>query len=242
MTHRFLVSPGVLRGEQVVLPPAESRHAATVLRLRPGERVVVFDGRGEEADVELTAVGPRAVAGRVVARRSGVRPSIAITLVQGVPKGSKMDTIVRMGTEVGVARFVPVLTRRAVARPAAARVERWRRIAAAAAKQSGRSTVPRVDAPRPLEELWPELAGSLILLPWEGERSRSLGEVLRAHAGVGAVTICIGPEGGWSETEVHSAASHGAHPVTLGPLILRTETAGLVAAAMVLYELTLRPP
>lgn len=240
MTHRFLVSPGVLQGEEVVLPPSESRHAATVLRLRPGERVVVFDGRGEEAEVELTAVSPHAVAGRVVARRVGVRPPVVITLVQGLPKGSKMDTIIRMGTEVGVARFIPVLTGRAVARPAAARAERWRRIAAAAAKQSGRSTLPQVDAPRPLEEVWPEVAGSLILLPWEGERSRSLGQVLRAHAGVGAVTICIGPEGGWSKTEVRTAVAHGAHPVTLGPLLLRTETAGLAAAAMVLYELVLR--
>ena len=240
MTHRFLVPPGVLQGERVVLPPAESRHAAKVLRLRPGQHVVVFDGRGEEAEVELTAVSPRAVAGRVVARQGGVRPPVVITLVQGVPKGSKMDAIVRMGTEVGVARFVPVLTQRAVARPAAARVERWRRIAAAAAKQSGRSTVPRVDTPRPLEELWPELAGSLILLPWEGERSRSLGAVLREHAGASAVTICIGPEGGWTEMEVRTAVTHGAHPVTLGPLVMRTETAGLVAAAMVLYELTMR--
>ncbi len=240
MTHRFLVPPEAVQGDRVVLPPEEARHAATVLRLRPGERVVVFDGRGEEREVELTTVSPRAVAGRVVATRHGVRPSVQLTLVQGVPKGIKMDVIVRMGTEIGVERFVPVLTRRAVARPAAARVERWRRIAAAAAKQSGRSAVPRVDAPRSVLEVWPELRDSLVLVPWEGERSRSIGAILRAHSGASAVAICIGPEGGWTEEEVRDAVAHGAHPVTLGPLILRTETAGLVAAAMTFYELRLR--
>ncbi len=224
-----------------MLPPEESHHAATVLRLRPGERVVVFDGRGREREVELTTVSPRAVAGRVVAVRSGPRLPLRLTLVQGVPKGTKMDAIVRMGTELGIEHFLPVLTRRTMTRPPAARVERWRRIALAAAKQSGRSAVPRVDLPRLPAEIWPELRGFLVLLPWEGETSRSIGAALQAHPGASAVAICIGPEGGWTPEEVQQAVAYGAHPVTLGELILRTETAGLVAAAMVLYELTLRP-
>ncbi len=242
MTRRFFVSPEGVEGDRVVLPPDESRHVAAVLRLRPGERIVVSDGRGRDYVVELTTVTVRAVAGRVVETLPGARPAVALTLVQGVPKGTKMDAIVRMGTELGIARFIPVLTRRAVARPAASRLDRWRRIAAAAAKQSGRSTVPSVDVPRPFAEVWPLLAGSLVLLPWEREKGRLIGAVLAARRNARAVTICVGPEGGWAEEEVHDAVAHGAHPVTLGDLILRTETAGLVAAAMVLYELTLRGP
>lgn len=224
-----------------MLPPEESHHAATVLRLRPGERVVVFDGRGQDYLVELTAVTPRAVEGRVIETHAGARPAVHLTLVQGVPKGAKMDAIVRMGTELGIARFVPVLTQRAVARPAPARGARWRRIAAAAATQSGRSTVPVVDDPCSFSEVWPLLGDALVLIPWEGEKSRPIGAILAQDRGARAVAVCIGPEGGWTPEEVQQAVAHGAHPVTLGELILRTETAGLVAAAMVLYELTRRP-
>jgi 16S rRNA (uracil1498-N3)-methyltransferase len=240
--HRFLVPPEAVHDDRVVLPAEESRHAAVVLRLRVGERVIVFDGRGLEREVELTTVSPRAVAGRVVAARPGPGAAVQVVLVQGVPKGAKMDTIVRMGTELGIDRFVPVLARRVVPRPSGPRVERWRRVAAAAAKQSGRATVPRVDAPRTLPEIWADLPGALVLLPWEGEKSRVIGAVLRAHPAAALVAICIGPEGGWSPEEVREAVARGAHPVSLGPLILRTETAGLVAAAMVLYERTLRLP
>ncbi len=239
--RRFFVPPEAVQGDRVVLPPEESRHATAVLRLRPGERIIVFDGRGQDYLVELTAVTPRAVEGRVIETHAGARPAVHLTLVQGVPKGAKMDTIIRMGTELGIARFVPVLTHRAVARPAPARGARWRRIAAAAATQSGRSTVPVVDDPRSFSEVWPLLEDALVLIPWEGEKSRPIGAILAQDRGARAVAVCIGPEGGWTPEEVQQAVAHGAHPVTLGDLILRTETAGLVAAAMVLYELTRRP-
>ena len=214
---------------------------AAVLRLRAGDRIVVFDGSGRDYVVQLTAVAARAVEGRVVETRAGTTSPVQLTLVQGIPKGSKMDLIVRMGTEVGIARFVPVLTHRAVARPAPARGARWRRIAAAAATQSGRSTVPVVDDPRSFSEVWPLLEDALVLIPWEGEKSRPIGAILAQNRGTRAVAVCIGPEGGWTPEEVQQAVAHGAHPVTLGELILRTETAGLVATTMVLYELTRRP-
>lgn len=239
--RRFFVPPEAVQGNRVVLPPEESHHVATVLRLRPGERIVVFDGRGQDYVVDLAAVTPRAVEGRVIETRSGARPVVHLTLVQGVPKGGKMDTIIRQGTELGIGRFVPVLTRRAVARPSPARGERWRRIAAEAAKQSGRSTVPVVEDPLSFSDVWPLLQHVLVLIPWEGERSRSIGALLTQNRSARAVAICIGPEGGWTLEEVRAAVAHGAHPVTLGELILRTETAGLAATAMVLYELTLRP-
>ncbi|HEV8340073.1 MAG TPA: RsmE family RNA methyltransferase [bacterium] len=238
--HRIAVPSEVVAGGEVVLPPAQAHHVANVLRMRPGERIVLFDGRGTDYDVELTVVGRGEVRGVVVDRRTRERPRLRLMLVQAVPKGAKMDLIVRMGTEVGVDAFVPVLTRRAIAAPAPARLQRWRRLAAAAAAQSGRSAVPGVETPRPFAEVWPLLTGSLILMPWEGEHTHSIAAALAAAPSGSSVALLIGPEGGWDPDEVEAARTHGAQVVSLGPLTLRTETAGVVAAAMVLYELTLR--
>ncbi len=238
--RRFLISPEAIQAAHVTFSPETSHHIATVLRLRPGTRVVAFDGRGGEHVVELTTVAPREVQGRIAATRPGGDGFLRVILLQAVAQGGKMDTVVRMGTELGIAEFVPLLTRRAVARPGPARLQRWRRIAAAAARQSGRSTVPRIADPCPLGEVWPLVAGALVLLPYEEERGRSIASVLAANRGAPTVAILIGPEGGWAPEEVREATSRGAHPVTLGNLILRTETAGVVTAAMVFYELALR--
>lgn len=240
--HRLAVPSEVVAGEQVVLPSAQAHHVADVLRMRPGERIVLFDGRGTDYHVELTVVAPGDVRGVVVDRLTTVRaiPTLRLILVQAVPKGAKMDLIVRMGTEVGIDAFVPVLTRRSIVSPAPARIERWRRIAAAAAAQSGRSTVPAVEAPRPFAEVSPVVSGSLVLMPWEGEQAYSIAGALTAPRPVSSVALLIGPEGGWDPAEVQAARAQGAQVVSLGPLTLRTETAGVVAAAMVLYELTLR--
>ncbi|MGH2453548.1 MAG: RsmE family RNA methyltransferase [bacterium] len=238
--HRLAVSAESIAGDHMVLPPAQAHQVADVLRMRPGERVLLFDGRGTEYLVELTVVASGEVRGRVIERRAGSRRALRLVLVQAVPKGAKMDLIVRMGTEVGIDAFVPVLTRRAITRPAPGRLERWRRIGAAAASQSGRSTIPSIEAPRPFTEIWPLLSGSLVLMPWEEERAQSIGAVLAVPRGAAAVALLIGPEGGWDPAEVETARDHGAEVVSLGPLTLRTETAGVVAAAMVLYELTLR--
>lgn len=239
--RRFFVPPEGIRGDQVVFPPAESRHVAAALRLPPGAQVIVFDGRGQDHVVELTAVDARAVTGRIVESLRPRDPATHLTLVQGIPKGAKMDDIIRMGTELGIAVFLPVLTQRTVARPAPSRINRWRRIATAAAKQSGHPIVPRVEDPHLFPAVWPRLAGTLLLLPYEGERERSIGSVLATRRDATSVAICIGPEGGWTKGEVREVVAHGGHLVTLGPLTLRTETAGVVTAAMVLYELSLRP-
>jgi len=240
--HRVPVPSEVVAGDRVVLPPAQAHHVADVLRMRPGERIVLFDGRGTDYLVELTVVAPGDVRGVVMDRLTAVRAirALRLILVQAVPKGAKMDLIVRMGTEVGIDAFMPVLTLRSIASPAPARVERWRRIAAAAAAQSGRSTVPAIEAPRPLAEVWPMLSGALILMPWEGEQAHSIAAALAGPLAIPAVALLIGPEGGWDLEEVAAARSQGAQVVSLGPLTLRTETAGVVAAAMVLYEVTLR--
>jgi 16S rRNA (uracil1498-N3)-methyltransferase len=151
-----------------------------------------------------------------------------------------MDDVIRMGTELGVGEFVPLLTRRAVSQ-ARGKVERWRRIAAAAAKQSRRADVPGVLEPRPLPDALERLpADTLLLVLWEGEQARLIGSALRAGPVSGPVALLVGPEGGLAAEEVRLAEARGGVPVTLGPLVLRTETAGIAALAMVLYELRLR--
>lgn len=198
----------------------------------------MFDGSGREYEVEIESVGARELTGHIVATREAQKIPLHITLLQGVPKGTKMDDVIRMGTEVGVAEFVPFLSERTVAE-GRQRAERWRRIANEAAKQSGRSDVPVVHDPSPMNVALEKVAGyDLVLVPWEAERHRSIRDVLE-HAGPPSrIALVIGPEGGLEPREVEDAARRGAVPVTLGPLLLRTETAGVVAISMVLYALS----
>ncbi len=238
--RRFFAPPGSIDGNRVTLRGREAHHIAVVLRARPGDRVVVLDGSGIERAVDLSTVSPDAVHGQVVATRPGVVLPVDLLLVQGVPKGAKMDDVIRMGTELGVREFLPVHSSRAIAK-GGGRVARWRRIAVAAAKQSGRGDVPLIETPRPLPDALQRLGQvDLILLLWERERATTIGQALRRARGPRQVAVVVGPEGGFEAGEVSRMIDRGAVPITLGPLVLRTETAGVVALAMVLYELILR--
>ena len=240
--RRFVIPPDAIADDRVIFRGGEARHAATVLRLRPGDRVIAVDGSGSERVVELITVSVREIVGRVIETRRSPPRRIGVSLLQGLPKGSKMDDIVRMGTELGVTAFVPVLAKRSVGREAGGgRAERWRRIAVAASKQSGRADVPVVRDPEPLGAALGQLpAGTLLLVLWEEERTRAIAAALRGQSHPAHVALLIGPEGGLDEEEVRQARDHGGISVTLGPLVLRTETAGVAALAMILYELELR--
>jgi len=205
---------------------AELRHVRT-LRLAPGARLRVLDDDGAEHDVVLERVGAREAVGRIVASARPARESpLELVLAPALLKGTKMDLVVEKATELGMQRLAPVATERIVGH--AAHVERWRRIAVAAAKQSGRTRVPEIDAPVPLDALvaapWPGLR----LVPWEGEAARRLDDL---PAPAAAVVALVGPEGGLSEGEVALARAHGFVPLTLGPRVLRAETAAVVIAA-----------
>lgn len=211
-----------------------------------------MDGAGaERRGLIITAGGDEVLV--MLAEGSDVcrEPSVFITILQGLPKGDKMDEVVRKNTEIGVSRFVPVVTERTVARPdpsgAARRVERWRRIAREASKQSGRQRVPEVLDIMGFQEALEQVASGngpdastsddrLIIMPWELERSRSIREVLRDRPGARNILVFVGPEGGFSREEVGRAVACGAITCGLGPRILRTETAGLVVASIILYE------
>lgn len=216
----------------------EAHHLARVLRLAPGDTVRVVDGRGMEFTVRLESIEGRRATGTILARAATRTESpLAITLAQGIPKGEKMEWIVRTVTELGVVRLVPLLTERTIVRLEPGRwrerARRWQRVAKEAAKQCGRAVVPSVETPRSIQELadsgWPV---DLPLCLWEGER-RGLSEVLDAEKGtVTSLLLVVGPEGGLAPREVEMLEKRGFKLAGLGPRILRTETAGPAAVAL----------
>jgi 16S rRNA (uracil1498-N3)-methyltransferase len=232
--RRFTLQPDQLAGGRVKFDADESRHLSRVLRLRPGDTVIASDGAGRDYTVRLEAVG-EAARGTVIAEAAGVPESpLAITLVQGVPKGDKMEAIVRAATELGVTRFRPALCERTIVRLEPARwrdrARRWQRVAREAAKQSGRAIVPEVELPRPLTEcLGPE--ADLTLCLWEGG-GEPLGTLLAGAATARSATVVVGPEGGLALAEVEAARAGGSRIVSLGHRILRTETAGPAIVAI----------
>lgn len=248
--RRFFVEEKDIKGNQVTIKGNEARHIAQVLRLKEKDRMKVFTGEGREYLTEIIQVGKKEVIGNILKEiELNTEPSVSITLIQGLPKKDKMDFIVQKATELGVKKVIPVFTQRTIVKldreKARPRQIRWQRIAKEAAKQSGRAVVPKVDEITTfIQSLDIINKEGLNLIPWEEEESTSLKEVLRPitagtrQSRVGSpITVFIGPEGGFTPEEVGAAKERGAVPVSLGPRLLRTETAAMATLAMILYEL-----
>ena len=204
-----------------------SAYVAQVRRLGPGDQLVVFDPeRGEEADAEVTSVERRAVTVRVgEARPAAVLPARRVTLVQGAGKGDKMDAVVRDATELGATHILPAICARSVARPDAARAARWRRIAVEAARQCGRGDAPAIGAPLAFEEAVQRAGeGAAVRLCLDPRAEAPLSAGLAGLVAGAAVALVVGPEGGLTDEELAAADRAGFTRVTLGPLVLRTET------------------
>lgn len=243
MMRRFYVPPPGLCDDHVVIAGALAHRLARVLRLRPSDEVTLFDGSGDEAHVRLEAVADREATGLVVGRFEGIpEPRVRVHLYQSVTKGERFEWLLEKATEVGVAGFVPLTSARAVVKTPAEgnRVERWRRIVVEAAEQCGRSAIPDVAAPQAFDDGLASAPG-LLLLPYEGagEPAHNVQEALDAHIdelfAMAEVSLFIGPEGGFEPAEVERAAAAGVAVVTMGRRVLRSETAGLIAATLVLH-------
>ncbi|HEX7176917.1 MAG TPA: 16S rRNA (uracil(1498)-N(3))-methyltransferase [Pyrinomonadaceae bacterium] len=237
---------------EVVLSSEESRHLRDVLRLRAGDEATVFDGEGREFACVVREPGggrgsrgeARGGAAAVLDVRGPVEPPrpespLALTLAVALLKGEKFDLVVQKATELGVRAVVPVITRRADvrlrdARDAGARLERWRRLALEAAKQSGRARVPAVAEPVEFSEFVATAASEDTRRLMFSERDgASLAEALgKADAASMAVTALVGPEGGWESEEIDAAREAGWRVVTLGGRVLRAETAAIAVAAL----------
>lgn len=245
MAHRFFIEPRLFASEQITLPEDIARQVHTVLRLRPGEHIIALDGQGAEAELELTAVSRTQVAGRVLERRPGLRePRAHVTLCQGLLKADLFEWVLQKGTELGIAAFLPMQSRRSLPGLEAvstAKLARWQAILREAAEQCGRSRIPTLSQPQPFEHVLKTLPeDALALVFWEGAREPSLRSVLREMRSepdsARPIYLFIGPRDGLTAEEAHLAAKHGGHVVTLGARILRAETAALTAAALTLYE------
>lgn len=241
--HRFFVTPDSIVGHTVTLLDGQAHQIARVLRLSSGDQITVLDNSGYEYVVALHEVSTRQVLGRIMERAlSQSEPRTAITLYQALLKGSKFEYVLQKCTEVGVTAFVPLVCRRCVADAAKVsepKLARWRDIIRESAEQSRRGRLPTLSPPMAFEEAGNAVEG-LGLLPWEGEAPLSLRSVLRENLTRQQplkVSLLIGPEGGFDPSEVVYARSHGVAPVTLGKRVLRAETAGLVAASAILYEM-----
>ena len=244
--HRFFVSPTCIDGHWVDLPGDVARQLRSVLRARAGEKIMVLDDTGWEYLVSLDTVSAERVAGSVVARTpSSGEPGVVVTLYQAVLKADRFEFVLQKGTELGVSRFVPTYCARSVPRVpdegrAASRSKRWRRIVTEAAEQSHRGRLPLLDAQVSFAVACDAVEG-LAVIPWERERAVSLRTTLKGaksrHGCISALSVFIGPEGGFSEEEIDLARSRGIVPVSLGNRVLRSETAGLATVTAVLYEL-----
>ncbi|MCL1895550.1 MAG: 16S rRNA (uracil(1498)-N(3))-methyltransferase [Clostridiales bacterium] len=264
--RRLFVPPEALKGDRIHITDKDDIfYLSTVLRMKVGDKllITIWPGEANEACASGSGQGKVYEAGISEIGRDGFWLDIArelpacegrgtrITLYQGLPKGAKMDEIVRKSTELGVCRIAPVVTARSVPGAdgvSAAKAGRWRRIAEEAARQSRRIEIPEVLDPMGFEAAAAGLKGEgydLVLVLFELEEGRTLKQALReGHGGVAEragewapkVAVFVGPEGGFENEEVERIIQEGAISVTVGETILRTETAGPAAIAMVLYE------
>ena len=251
--HRFYIPPTAWNPDALHLDEAESHHALNVLRLTPGEKVVVFNGEGTEATAQIAAGSTKRVIQLQTLHKAKTAPlPCRVTLAQAIPKGKNMDLIVQKATELGAAAIAPLLSERTVARlddndDATAKQSKWQATVIEAAKQCGQNWLPTVALPRTPKDFFASLGRDsfdLMLIASLQSDSKHLRALLEdytsAHPTGGkpdSALILVGPEGDFTPAEVGLAKSAGCRPITLGPIVLRTETAAIYCLSVLSYEL-----
>lgn len=242
MSVRRFMAPGAdLSGETVRVEGDLFRHMVKVLRLKIDTPVRLADGRGAECAGIIREIGRDHLTVAVEERRSAALSggTPRITLIQGLPKGEKMELILQKGTELGVSEVIPFQADRSVSRIPTdrqdERLRRWQRIAAEAARQAGRPDIPTVRLARGMDEAVRDGDHDLKLFLWEEERATTLKGAMADIPWPASIAVIVGPEGGLAAAEVETARNSGFTPVTLGRRILRTETAGIALIAILQY-------
>lgn len=247
--HRFFQSPDHCHESQIQLSEREANHAIKVLRLRVGDRFVILDGEGQEILCQAESVDKRGVTGRVVSRTAHPPLACELILIQAVAKGKSMDLIVQKATELGCRRIIPVLSERSVVQWDEAerlgKQEKWQTLAIGAIKQCGQPWLPQVAAPLPLETfisggLAPNQDLSLVasLQPDAIHPRQHIDHFRQEHQRPPRqLSVWIGPEGDFTPAEMNRIKALPALPITLGSLILRSETAAIYALSVMNYEL-----
>lgn len=262
--NRFFTGSENIGQNTIIINDADDlHHMMKVLRLREGDEVDVSDTVEWEYRARIVSLSKEEAQLRILDKQAfAAEPSIEVTIFQGIPKQGKMETIIQKCVELGVYEIVPVFTERTVVSDKGnlnKKTERWNRVAAEAVKQCRRGIIPEVSQPLKLQELLEDRDEDghvhtfedfdLVLFPYENEKGTTIKDVLLAASNsiyqeatgnkLEKIAVIIGPEGGFSDEEAKAVISGGGESVTLGKTILRTETAGMAALAMIMYELEL---
>lgn len=244
---RFYLPPASWQLTSPALEGDEARHCISVMRHREGDEIILFNGEGAWARCHIAGPGPAHVPLQVLEHGLTPPPAARLSLVQAVPKGGNMEWIIEKAVELGVTTIHPVLTDRTVVRldprEASRKQEKWRRIIMEACKQCGQNWLPEIHAPAPYREVMVSLPPhDLRLIAAIQEDSRPLKSILQARAQqqageIHSALLCIGPEGDFTPDEYQLARDHACLPMTLGPIILRVETATMYGLSVLRHEL-----
>src|SRR5438270_6854941 len=245
--HRFYISPGNWNPDALSLRDAEAHHARDVLRMKRGDRAVLFNGRGREITAEIVDLSCDEVHLRRLQETETPPFRCRITLGQAIPKGKNMDLIVQKAVEIGAAEIAPLISERTIVdldqKEAAQKREKWQQVAIEAAKQCGQNWLPQVHAPQKLKDFFSHagnfdlrLIGSL--QPDAIHLKKILSDYAEQHQDrPKRILMMVGPEGDFTPAELALARTHGCLPITLGPIILRVETAAIYCLSVLSYEL-----
>ncbi|NLB53591.1 MAG: 16S rRNA (uracil(1498)-N(3))-methyltransferase [Syntrophomonadaceae bacterium] len=242
--HRFFISTDMIKNNLIEIDKQQSHHIEKVLRLRIGDSVELFDGLGNVFNCRLHSNKNGVLQAEILScSQHQNEPSVSIILAQGIAKGEKMDYVIQKAVEIGVTAIIPFVSERTIVmldgKKAAQKTSRWQTIAREACKQSKRNFVPEVKSVVEFPQLIADLQHKRAVMLYEGEEKTKLRDILHKFKGSLAsqsITIIVGPEGGFSPSEAEAAKKNSVIPISLGSGILRTETAGLVAASIILYE------
>ncbi len=241
---RFYISANAWNPDRLALDATESHHAFDVLRMKAGERATVFDGTGNEAEVEMLKRGKSGTELRKISMGKTAPLPCAITLAQAVPKGKNMELIIEKATELGVAAIAPLMSERTVVRGSeedhVRKLAKWQRTAIEACKQCGQNFLPRVAQPCTPRALFERNERfDLMLIGSLQADARPFKQVIAEFGPKRpkSVLILVGPEGDFTPAELALAKGHGCRPITLGPIILRTETAAIYCVSVLNHEL-----
>ncbi|MEY2485784.1 MAG: rRNA (uracil1498-N3)-methyltransferase [Verrucomicrobiota bacterium] len=269
--HRFYIPADTWNADALILRDSEAHHARDVLRLKPGDKAVVFNGRGREITAEVVNIERREVQLRKLVETETPPLRCRITLAQAIPKGKNMDLIVQKAVEIGAAAIVPLISERTIvdldAKEAAQKKEKWQHIAIEAAKQCGQNWLPEIGTPKKLKDFFGSSVAAVYdrrtVVPTTEPRDRRLAQAPLHHLRLigslqpdaqhlkkilsqyvidhgdrpTSVLMLVGPEGDFTPAELGLARSHGCVPITLGPIILRVETAAIYCLSVLSYEL-----